>query len=344
MPLTPFDQMNVLQKFGTVLTNTADPTYLGRYSEQLSAEQMQKAKMEEFARQNQQRAALQQLGQNAQGMNPLALLQQQAAITGDISPLAEYQIQQSDPLRAAQIEAARANAAQSYAAIERAKAEAAAKKNNQQMIESLLSGGMQAGEIKPNSETALFAMQALQNPEKIGDLAANVGKLQETSKGKKEFESVLSELDNLYSTYKDQNAAISTEQPAFLNLVNKISASEGVSLPDILGGGKILPGGQDLGSAFGTENQKVREEIKAKLPLLMSKIKKASGMTGQELNSNVELQFYLNSLGNLSGNVDANQNILRSLSENFGSGDLAKTPPKAPKTGEIKFLGFEESN
>lgn len=80
--------------------------------------------------------------------------------------------------------------------------------------------------------------------------------------------------------------------------------------------------GQAVGRAVGTEAQAKRDELKSIRLQLLNAVKEATGMSAQQLNSNVELQTYLNSLGSEGMTKEANEAILENLSRRY----LRKTP------------------
>lgn len=166
--------------------------------------------------------------------------------------------------------------------------------------------------------------------------------------GKETLEKVLQDYKASWDKLKESNAVVSPEKNALGNLFDRISATEGVQLP--FTDTTVIPGGQTLGRAFGTSNQTERDKIQNKRPLLLAAMKKAAGMTGQELNSNQELQFYLSALGNLGGSYETAMDAVKTFSKQFGTGDTAskieeqfapKQPVKTainPQTGQTLRL------
>ena len=153
---------------------------------------------------------------------------------------------------------------------------------------------------------------------------------------KSEFDSVLGELQGLYDDLREKGAIVDTEKSALSNFGARIAGTEGVKAP--FTDTTIIPGGQSFGRALGTEEQSIRNKIKQKIPVLMSKIKKATGMTGTELNSNVELMFWLQSLGGLQNDYQSNSEIIKSLSEQYGAGKLAGEKKEKPSGKKrVKF-------
>jgi hypothetical protein len=79
--------------------------------------------------------------------------------------------------------------------------------------------------------------------------------------------------------------------------------------------------GQAVGRAFGSEAQSDRDVIRAANMRLASAIARATGQTSQQLNSNVELQLALKSLGDPQSSYESNLRILdyldRFVRENY---------------------------
>lgn len=128
-------------------------------------------------------------------------------------------------------------------------------------------------------------------------------------------------LDNLRASYArlDQLKAIpSTERGVIRNL----QASAGASA-----------GGQLVGRAAGTEAQKERDFISNTRNLLLTSVKNATGLSAQQLNSNVEFVSWRNSLTDPAQSIQTVEKTIDQL-ENFIR--VAKTKPKGmmPKREE----------
>jgi hypothetical protein len=78
--------------------------------------------------------------------------------------------------------------------------------------------------------------------------------------------------------------------------------------------------GQVAGRAFGTKDQAKRDELKSIRLQLLNAVKEATGMSSQQLNSNVELKTYLDSLGSEGMSKEANLAILENLSRRYLKG------------------------
>lgn len=89
--------------------------------------------------------------------------------------------------------------------------------------------------------------------------------------------------------------------------------------------------GQLAGSALGTKAQAKRDELKSIRLQLLNAVKEATGMSSQQLNSNVELKTYLDSLGSEGMSSQANLAILENLSRRYlRAGAAAPMPSAAP--------------
>ncbi len=101
--------------------------------------------------------------------------------------------------------------------------------------------------------------------------------------------------------------------------------------------------GQLGGRMFGTEEQTARNEIQSARLRLMNAIKNATGMSAQQLNSNMELKTWLDSMTNLQGSYESNIGILDSLEKSFGSPKRRaadKNPsPDEPPPGAVRPRG-----
>lgn len=91
--------------------------------------------------------------------------------------------------------------------------------------------------------------------------------------------------------------------------------------------------GQMLGKAGGTTAQTARDTIAQTRPLLLADIKKATGMTASEMNSNAELQMWLATATDPSKGYEANMNALENLERKFGLGRGGVINQAAPAVG-----------
>jgi hypothetical protein len=117
------------------------------------------------------------------------------------------------------------------------------------------------------------------------------------------------DLDNLRASFQalDQMRAIpSTERNALSNVASGIAAT-GV--------------GQKTGQLFGTEAQVERDVINSARSRLVNSIKNATGMSAQQLNSNVELQTMLKSISDPGQSVQAALRIIDDIENAYVKGD-----------------------
>jgi hypothetical protein len=101
--------------------------------------------------------------------------------------------------------------------------------------------------------------------------------------------------------------------------------------------------GQWLGQVAGTENQKARDIISQTRPLLLADIKKATGMTASEMNSNAELQMWLSVATDPQKGYEANMEALKNLENKFGLGRAKDGNPftkAAPAGGTIVPVSY----
>ena len=129
------------------------------------------------------------------------------------------------------------------------------------------------------------------------------------------------DLDNLRASFKtlnEMNAIPSTERGVMSNLSSATAAS-GV--------------GQMLGRATGTKAQVERDVINSARQRLVNSIKNATGMSAQQLNSNVELQTMLKSISDPGQSVQAAMRIIDDIENAYvkGTGEL----PKRSQAGKV---------
>jgi hypothetical protein len=104
-----------------------------------------------------------------------------------------------------------------------------------------------------------------------------------------------------------------------LNARNAIPSTQKNALENVMASTRASPVGRVIERATGTQAQTTRDEFASLRPLIMSSIKNATGLSSQQLNSNVELQFYIDAIGKQGATYEANLAALNNLS-NYVSG------------------------
>jgi hypothetical protein len=150
-------------------------------------------------------------------------------------------------------------------------------------------------------------------------------KAEKVAEGKETLGDILSTAQTLVTDLKTSGGMSSTSAGALSNLIT--STQTGTA-------------GQFLGGVFGTEAQSKRDQLKSVRLQLLNAIKEATGMSAQQLNSNVELQTYLKSLGSEGMTAEANLAIIDNLSKTYLGKGMMGAPTAVqpiyaqnPKTG-----------
>jgi hypothetical protein len=142
--------------------------------------------------------------------------------------------------------------------------------------------------------------------------------------GKTQLADDLENLRASFQTLDKMRAIPSTERNVFSN-IGAATAATGV--------------GQMLGRAGGSEAQVERDVINSARTRLVNSIKNATGMSAQQLNSNVELQTMLRSISDPGQSVQAALRIIDDIENTYvkGSGKL-------PKRGAASADGGVDTN
>lgn len=123
--------------------------------------------------------------------------------------------------------------------------------------------------------------------------------------GKETVSKVLEELKGAFGQLSQKGAAIDTTKGTLSNIQNRIAAS--------------APG-QMVTGALGTEEQSIRNTIAMTRPLLIQAIRQATGMSAKAMDSNAELQFYLQAATDPTKDLQANMKAIEALDRAFGLG------------------------
>lgn len=143
---------------------------------------------------------------------------------------------------------------------------------------------------------------------------------------KQRLSSVLSDLTSLYASLDRGGGSVNTSKDTLSN-IGSYAANTAI--------------GQGVGQMFGTQNQSIRNDIAAKIPLISAAIKDATGMSSQQMNSNFELQQYLKALSSPTNDIQANLKILSDLEKMFGTSSLQQQMQQ-PTQQEPQVLNWED--
>ena len=191
------------------------------------------------------------------------------------------------------------------AALERAKVAADAK------IEAARERGataMQIAQMQNQTKQDLAVLAASLKGPSAAVLKAQE-KAEKAAEGKEVLSDTLETAKTLVNDLYKLGGMTSTSKQPLANLVTSLQT------------GTV---GQIAGQAFGTKTQAKRDEIKSIRLQLLNAIKEATGMSAQQLNSNVELKTYLDSLGSEKMTKEANLAIIENISTRYLKGQAAK--------------------
>ena len=191
------------------------------------------------------------------------------------------------------------------AALERAKVAADAK------IEAARERGataMQIAQMQNQTKQDLAVLAASLKGPSAAVLKAQE-KAEKAAEGKEVLSDTLETAKTLVNDLYKLGGMTSTSKQPLANLVTSLQT------------GTV---GQIAGQALGTKTQAKRDEIKSIRLQLLNAIKEATGMSAQQLNSNVELKTYLDSLGSEKMTKEANLAIIENISTRYLKGQAAK--------------------
>jgi hypothetical protein len=144
---------------------------------------------------------------------------------------------------------------------------------------------------------------------KLEEKAAKAAEKANTkSEAKDQLTATVDQLKGKYDTLLKEGGIVSTQAGGLQNIGARLSSS-GV--------------GRAIGGAVGTKTQEQRQAIEQTRPLLLNLIKNATGMSAQQMNSNAEMQLYLNAATNPDLSYEANMEALKNLDRLFGLGTAA---------------------
>jgi len=117
----------------------------------------------------------------------------------------------------------------------------------------------------------------------------------------------MSNMTNNFVELDRMDGIVNPDKPATLNIASRVAASAA---------------GQMVGGTFGTEAQALRDRIVMAKPALIGAIMKATGMSSRQMDSNRELQFYLQQVGDETKSIWANLAAIDLLDKQYGNGKL----------------------
>lgn len=162
-----------------------------------------------------------------------------------------------------------------------------------------------------------------------GKTPAATAKQDVIDKGQAQLSSVLDDLRASYDTL-DKSAAIpSTQRGTLSNLAASAQAS-GI--------------GQALGRMGGTEEQSARDTINSSRMMLLNSIKQATGMSTQQLNSNVELTSWLKAVSDPTQSIETVNKILGNIEKFVASGGKYSAKKEGKITPSAASAGVDTSN
>lgn len=187
---------------------------------------------------------------------------------------------------------------------------------NQMMMDMIQQSGGGAGQAGGGSDRLRsLALMAGQNPalEPLFELemknyeAAQQEQVaqSETYEGQSKLADVVKQIKGYYDDLKEMDAVASSDKSPLQNMKTYLK--------------RTMPG-EVVGKAMGSKEQELVEKIKNTRPIIARAIKEATGMTGQEMNSNVELQLMLDSITDPSATYDANIERLMTIDSQYSGG------------------------
>lgn len=150
-------------------------------------------------------------------------------------------------------------------------------------------------------------------------------------KGQTDVENTLDRMNALYGQLDTSEAIPSEKRGALKNLQ---AYAAGTTL------------GQEVEKARATPAQSKRNELKSLTRALLNDIKKSTGMSAQEMNSNFELKNMLETLSDPTQSIESVRSILADLSTRYGKGKIvrpedAANAPAAP-ANEPRVIDFSQ--
>lgn len=179
------------------------------------------------------------------------------------------------------------------------------------------------GKVSPNTPAVLQAeIDAAKQSAVEGEKAKieRTNKQADMTKGKTAFQKVIDEMRSASDALDDAGASVSTGGDVGTNIKNYARST---------GPGQIIEG------AIGTPAQEARDRYQAARQNLIPALMQATGMSAQQLNSNVELQNFLKALSSPGMSKQARAKILDNMASQYGLGTQ-----EAPQNNVIDYTEY----
>lgn len=147
--------------------------------------------------------------------------------------------------------------------------------------------------------------------------AAGVATSDQKTQARQGVDGTLSRIKEQYDILKKEKEIVSTENTTMENIAARTKTKLGPS----------------VGRTVGTKAQSARDTIANLRQALLADIKAATGMSSKAIDSNVELQSFLASLGDPDQSFETIRDTLAELSKKYGTGtfgaeDAEPRPPQ----------------
>lgn len=164
--------------------------------------------------------------------------------------------------------------------------------------------------------------------------AKQVEATEKKESGKAQATDILDTLDGAYSELNRMKAIPSEQRGAVTNILASLGATQA---------------GQIAGRGLGTKEQTQRDIIASARNQLFVAVKNATGLSAQNLNSNVEFTTWLNSLTDPSRSIESNRAILENMRRFIASGgtysaEKGNKPKAAAPSAQSTDVAQERAN
>lgn len=161
------------------------------------------------------------------------------------------------------------------------------------------------GEAEQRQQAELRNAAGIEQQKKIG--AGEITDVQKRQSGQQQLSSTVDDMINKYKQLQGLGGTTSTQNTMGQNMM---ATAKNSSL------------GQGIQRMVGTQEQSVRNQINMGIPALINDIRATTGMSAKAMDSNAELQFYLQMATNPQVDVQSNLNALENIRRKY----LSATP------------------